>query len=136
MNAGQDNTTTRLGELWLKVLRKPTVTGDTRFIESGGNSVLAADLAARINEEFRVNLAWHAVLDVLTFGTFDDLASAIAQALADPAGREPADVSPRITAAPVADADLLRHVNTLTDDEVDALLATYGVSDDPGGHTI
>lgn len=127
MNAQHDGITTRLGTLWTTVLRKPTVTGGSHFIESGGNSVLATELAARINEEFQVDLAWHAVLDVLTLGTFDDLASAIRQALIDPAA--PDSAGPRIVAEPppMSEAELLRQLDALTDDEVDALLARFGV---------
>jgi hypothetical protein len=135
MNAEDHGTyqsiTARLSTQWTTVLCKPTVTGDSRFIESGGNSVLAAELAARINAEFQVDLAWHAVLDVLTLGTFDDLASAVHQALTDPAVRE--ETGPRITAEPppVSEAELLRHLDALTDDEVNALLARFGAGGAP-----
>jgi acyl carrier protein len=114
----------RLRDLWLALLPVPRVSADDRFIDAGGNSMIAARLVAGINEAYGVDLAWPTLLDVLTLGTFADLAQAVEAAVAGsgPAGRPP---------AVTADPTLLARIAELSDEEVDTLLAEYGETPGP-----
>ncbi len=45
-----------LARLWQEVLQLPTVAANQPFLDLGGNSILAAQLVSRIQQEFRVNV--------------------------------------------------------------------------------
>ena len=119
----RDEVSAGLRDLWTDLLDSSDVTEHDRFIESGGTSDRAVRLAARINSELAVDIAWPDVLEVLTMGTFADLTTMVERALAD--GSTTDRDEPRLVARVPTNT-----VDDLSDDQVDAMLAALGALPD------
>jgi len=96
-----------VAQIWSTFLGRATIGLHDDFLELGGNSLLAAQILYRLNDEFKINLSMRQLLDT---GTVAALAVLVTQA----------------QAAQVANgdlADLLAALADISEDEVKALLA-------------
>jgi Phosphopantetheine attachment site len=72
--ATRDQLTVEVARIWCTVLRLDAVEGTASFIESGGNSILAMQLASRVTEQLSAPVE---PADVLLTRSFDELAAHI-----------------------------------------------------------
>jgi hypothetical protein len=101
-----------LAAIWAELLDVPRVGVDDDFFELGGHSLLAARVCSRIRDAFQKDLPLTAIFVAPTV-------AGLARALAEHAE---ADRTSRIERAAPDYERLLSSLDTLPDDEVDALL--------------
>jgi amino acid adenylation domain-containing protein len=117
----------RVATIWSDVLHIHTLDVRDRFFELGGNSLLATQVIARVNQAFSIELPLRRLFESAELGEF-------ARAVADAAASGGAATGPRLL--PLAgrdEADLLARIDELSDDEVAALLAEYGAEEGGDG---
>lgn len=59
-----------VAKIWQEILEVKRVTPTDNFLDLGGNSLRAGEIAWRIRDELGVQLSIDVVLDAETFGTF------------------------------------------------------------------
>lgn len=96
-----------LAQIWATLLGRATIGLHDDFLELGGNSLLAAQILYRLNDEFKVNLSMRQLLDT---GTVAALATLVMQAQAA-----------QVTSDDLA--DILADLADISDAEVQQLLA-------------
>ena len=72
-HAGPGGVQARMTALWLEVIGDPSVAPDTDFFESGGNSLSAVALIARVREVFGVEVPISAIFDSPTIAALSAL---------------------------------------------------------------
>jgi FkbH-like protein len=106
-----ENTESRLAQIWSELLQKPAISPSDNFFDLGGHSLLAVLLIVRVRETFGVEL------------TIDDVYSANLT-LGELAGK----IERNQLGDSAAYQSLYKEIEALSDDEVKALLA----AEDPG----
>ncbi|HEX8558732.1 MAG TPA: amino acid adenylation domain-containing protein [Pyrinomonadaceae bacterium] len=109
----------RVAEIWSEVLHVRQIDIRDRFFELGGHSLLATQVIARVNKVFEIDLSLRKLFESPSLAAF---AAAVAEAQVV----SPADGSAARPIAPRArrdESDLLSRIDTMSDEEVDALLA-------------
>jgi acyl carrier protein len=109
----------RVAEIWSQVLHIRQIDIRDRFFELGGHSLLATQVVARVNKAFEIELSLRKLFESPTLA---DFATAVAEsqvmAPVDGPRREP------ITSlAQREEAELLSRIDSMSDEEVAALLA-------------
>lgn len=113
----------RVAALWSDVLRKTPDRRDS-FLDSGGNSLLATVLAARITHELGAPTT---VAQIFAAGSLAELASMVAAEMrATGAASGPANAAPPFPAARSLDELRLERIATMPEAELDELLAQLG----------
>ena len=108
--------------IWGSVLRVPALDLSARFFEIGGNSLLATQVTARVNQAMGVDLPLRALFEAPTLG---DFVASVSSAAAQP----PEQLDPIGPVVALDEAGLLARIDELSDEEVEALLAR--LEDDP-----
>ncbi|MEZ4868173.1 MAG: amino acid adenylation domain-containing protein [Caldilineaceae bacterium] len=98
-----------IAQIWATLLGRANVGLHDDFLELGGNSLLAAQILYRMNDEFKVNLSMRQLLDT---GTVAGLATLVTQAQAA-----------QVTSDDLA--DILADLAEISDAEVQQLLAEH-----------
>jgi amino acid adenylation domain-containing protein len=115
----------QLATLWSDVLRRDADRRD-HFLASGGNSLLATVLAARITHELGVPVT---VAQILAAGSLAELASTVAaQTRAMGVAPGPVSTAPPFPAARSLDELRLERIATMSAAEIDELLVELGSS--------
>ena len=60
------NTEQRIGEIWKRMMKSERISVQDDFFESGGNSLIAVGMIAKINKEFHCTLPLHALFEAPT----------------------------------------------------------------------
>jgi hypothetical protein len=113
----------RIADIWGQLLHDWPVDVRDRFFEVGGNSVLAAQVVARVNRAFQVDIT---VRQIFETPALADFAAAVTRASAnqDPGADATRPLPPRLTRARVEDpAEMLARLDSMSEEEVDRILA-------------
>ncbi|HWD93730.1 MAG TPA: amino acid adenylation domain-containing protein [Verrucomicrobiae bacterium] len=112
-----------LAKIWRDLLHQPEIGIDDNFFESGGHSLLAMQLMARVRKEFSAELSLRNIFEAPTIA---ELANILARKPEEPA-REIAPPLPRPRLSPEQALELLDKLDELSDSEVDSLLQQVSV---------
>lgn len=114
----------RVAAIWSQVLHIRQIDVRDRFFDIGGHSLLATQVIARVNKAFNINLPLRKLFETPRLAEFS-AAAAEAEILA---------VGPRIQSITMQglrnEADLLKRIDTMSDDEVASLLAELSSEED------
>lgn len=117
----------RVALIWSEVLRHATADVRDRFFEIGGNSLLATQVATRVNQAFDVDIPLRSLFEHQTLGGY---AGVVARAASARTGADPSERRARPDPGPrPSAAALLLELDELSDEAVTALLSELSASE-------